>query len=106
MSCAIVTQRDGVLILFLIPALFLFLALPTLPILHFLLDQKVKQKIKSHRRRSGEISLGHHAESVASLVTTSAFRMLLSNRNFTLSSLPRCDSTLTSIELVGKFLIY
>ena len=53
---------------------------------HFLLDQKVKQKIKSHRPdasgRSGEISLGHHAESFASLVTTSAFRMLFSNRNF------------------------
>jgi hypothetical protein len=52
-----------------------------------LLDQKVKQKIKSHRPdasgRSGEISLGHHAESFASLVTTSAFRMLLPNRNFT-----------------------
>ncbi len=29
--------------------MFLFLALPMLPILHFLLDQKVKQKIKSHR---------------------------------------------------------
>ncbi len=50
--------------LILLPALFLFLALfhalfPALlrlPILHFLLDQKVKQKIKSHRRRSGKIS--------------------------------------------------
>jgi hypothetical protein len=60
-----------------------------------LLDQKVNQKIKSHRPdasgRSGEISLGHHAESFDSLGTTSAFRMLLPNRNYTLSSLPRCD---------------
>ena len=47
----------------------------------------MKQKIKSHRPdasgRSGEISLGHHAESFAALETTSAFRMLLTNRNFT-----------------------
>ncbi len=64
-------------------ALFLFLALLIPFIFHFLLDQKVKQKIKSHRSRSGEISLGHHAESFASLVTASAFRMLLTNRNFT-----------------------
>jgi hypothetical protein len=32
-------------------------ALYNLPFLHFLLDQKVKQKIKSHRSHSGEISL-------------------------------------------------
>ena len=73
---------------------FLFITLLQLFILHFLLDQKVKQKIKSHRSRSGEISLGHHAKSFASLVTTSAFRMMLPNRNFHLSSLPRCDSSL------------
>jgi hypothetical protein len=42
-----------------------FLILIPLFILHFLLDQKVKQKIKPHQSRSGKISLGHHAESFA-----------------------------------------
>ncbi len=38
-----------------------------------------KRQVKS----SGEISLGHHAERFATLETTSAFRLLLTLRNFT-----------------------
>ncbi len=57
-------------------------------ILHFLLDQKVKQKIKSHPRRSGKMfswtSCGKYGRIAIrpSLEMRSTFRMLLTNRNF------------------------
>ena len=58
---------------------------------HFLLDQKVMQKIKSHRRRSGKIFSWTSCGKFRFALNDKRFPHAVLQSKFFFSSLPRCD---------------